>query len=179
MKPIKRNSLDINVQALNEVNKYALKVINEILPQMSNLIGQKILLSDGKKSKKWTIETPKGHKFKDEISDCFVDSNCYFDITTHSVYLMVKTCINGGSYDTNTAYCVYVDKFYYLGSIKDGILVEVCSLDKSPLLSYNVGEQTSVEKMSKLISEYKETKVKADSLKRLIPESIFKSQYLH
>lgn len=171
----KRGSLSIQIEGQNELNSYAKKVLTEVLPELKKLIGQKILLADGNKSKKFIIPSHGSEDTKGENKH--IGRQYWFDFGNPSTWIKVKICINGGSYGDNTAYCVYFEKSIYIGETK---LQAITKLEEyeNIVKSYELDKVFYEDNMMALIAAYKETKEQANKLLRQIPEQIQGSEYL-
>jgi hypothetical protein len=94
-----RNAVNA-VNMLTETENAVLKFLND---NKEKIIGKKLFLSDGSKSKVFEnvlngIDFCKSPVFA-----------CYFERSK----LKIRACISGGSYDNHTYYCQYFDRIMY------------------------------------------------------------------
>lgn len=172
MKNLKQNIEAANLHTA-AAKKYYLKALN----QASALIGKKVKTAAGDAAKLWTVER---HHEKKQVNGCFLDTHTWFEFTSGSIWINIKTCYNGGSWDTipTTAFCIYIDSSMYLGEVKDGILTATANeeVQKSWL---NTLVPVKEAKILKDIEKYKKAQDDAKNIYNSIPEHFRKLFYLN
>jgi len=173
-KTIKKSSLTIAVEGINKRNEYSIKVLSQSLPEMNKLIGQKVLLSDGKQSAKFTLKNGNTDKQEDWQHESYQH---FFEVGEYSIWLKVKVCLNGGSYEDRTNYCTYFEQSYYIGEVKNQILTKVETLEDK-IRDYKLAEVINEEYVSILVAKYKDEQAQADRTKNMIPSEIKALNYI-
>ena len=165
--------LEINTSVINETNRFINKHLETVLNSLKPFIGQKILLSDCETaSKKFTPFKPEQFKIKKE--NYFLDIHCWYEYGSYSVILKVKTCINGGSYDVkpSTAFCEYYTKCIYVCKVKNQVLTELETVEKSDFNTIDLNV------INDQINDFNKANEKLSQLFYKIPEHIRKANYL-
>jgi len=178
---MKRSTLNIQTEGLSKVKTYTLEVLNHILPQLKKLEGIKIINADGSKSKKYYNVTD--YERQDEKGEnVYTSYQYYIEYSKYSVWLKVKICINGGSYDDNTAYCTYFNESFYIGKMDDTgtFLKEVEDIEKVKENNKNalINDYTETH-LAELIQQFEEAKSKVRDLFNSIPESVKQAKFLN
>ena len=171
---MKRTQLNIHVQGLNLLNTYTTEFVPKVLEALTGLIGAKIFLANGDKSKKLVaIALPTRTKGLDIFTDTFVDYSFYLTESYGSLQMRISLCINGGSYDVKptTAFTQYFDKTVHLGDIKDGVLQSLVSVEDA---AKNSGLDTRFDEASILASAetYNIAAEELDKLKNKVPHQV-------
>lgn len=113
--------LERKIHTTNEINRIGFEVTNQVLPQLRQLVGVKIFLRDGSKSKKFIIDTPtiEPNSFNGEWAK---NHGMYFQRMGKSLYLTIRLSFSDGGGGS-----IYEEKTNYLGLLDDDgqILVEV------------------------------------------------------
>lgn len=162
------------IQANNEHSKQAKKFYLEALEQASKLIGKKVKTAKNEAAKNWTVKL---EHVKGQINGGFLDVHAWFNFSGNSIWLNVKTCFNGGSYDNNTAFCHYLNTSMYLGDMENGILTATASEGNRESWLNHLKEVT-FEEVTEKAEKYKALQEEAEKLYREIPEEIAKAMYL-
>ena len=170
----KKSSLTIAVEGINKRNEYSIKVLSESLPAMEKLIGQKILLADGSESAKFTLKSGSIEKKEGGQHESYQH---YYDVSEFSVWLKVRICLNGGSYEDRTAYTNYFEQSYYVGKVSNQILIEVETLENQIKL-YQLETLIDEVKVSLLVVKFKGEQEQADRTKQQIPSEIKAINYI-
>ena len=170
----KKSSLTIAVEGINKRNEYAISVLKESLPEMEKLIGQKVLLSGGLKSAKFTLKNGNIEKQEGGQHESY---SHFFDVGEYSIWLKVKICLNGGSYEDRTAYCNYFEQSYYIGEVKNQILTKVETLE-AKIKDYQLTTVINEFDVLYLVGKYKQEQEQADKTKALIPQEIKALNYI-
>ena len=158
-------NLELEVHGKNELNRIILLELNNIYPQLESFIGKRITTQTGK-SAKFIINFLKTNPLP--LKDGFAqNSYTFIDAGTSSLWLKVKICINGGSYENRTAYCEYYEHDVYLGTIKDNILVLLDSISEI-IERTKIDKTIDVEEEQIKIEKYKQMKKELESLKSSI-----------
>ena len=175
-KNTKPSQLELNIEGTNELNKFSIESLKNVLPKITALKGVSILLKDGKTGKKFNIE--RGNQ-STQLKDKYISSQYWFDISEYSIWLKVKICINGGSWELKppTAYCNYFENSIYIASMKDGAINETVELE-TIIKNFDLDKTINIKESLKQVEQYKELKKKADELYNSIPEYVKKAEYL-
>jgi hypothetical protein len=173
----KRSTLDIQAEGLNELNTFTLQLISIFTPQLGALIGKKVVLSDGRsKAKAFNVERVEKPDYTEEQGKR-VSYQYWWELSEYSIWLHVKVCVRGGSYEDSTYYCEYFEQALYMGEIKHQELIKVS--DKAQLITdYKLTEQYTAEGLRQIVTLYKQLKDQVDKTYYLIPESVRKAEYL-
>lgn len=166
-----------NIEALNihnaKVKEYYLTALNQATP----LIGKKVRTIKNERAKAFNIvlENVKGKENGNHL-----DVHTWFEFSGRSVWLNVKTCYNGGSWDAkpSTAFCIYVENSVYIGETNDeGALTAVANESTRESYLKNC-DPVNIEEVKAKETEYKELKEKAREIYNAIPEHLRKVLYL-
>jgi hypothetical protein len=172
----KRNKLDIQAEGLNILNAYGIEVLTHIHPQLELLKGKKVVLADGSKSAKWNVTQYKKEDVK-VPGVKFISYQYYFKFSAYSVWLELKICIHGGSYDDQTYYCEYFEKSLHLGELKEQTLSTVNELRQ--MIKTNALQETFTETgLQDVVKQYDQMKSKTRDLYYSIPESVKKACFI-
>jgi hypothetical protein len=176
-KAVKRSTLDIQAEGLNELNTFTLQLISLLLPQVEKLMGKKIVLSDGRsKAKAFQVDKVDKPDYTEEEGKR-ISYMYWWDLSDYSAWLHVKICLRGGSYEDNTYYCEYFEQAIYIGEIKGQELVRV-SVREELIKDYNLAQNYTAEGLRQIVSLYTQLKDQVDKTWYLIPESVRKAEYL-
>lgn len=111
-------SLKLEIHSKNESNRIILLIIANLLPQLAPFLNKKITTLSGF-SKKFVMDflKPKVNLFENEGFASIVGS--YLDVKHNCLYLNLRLCFNGGSYDVQptTAYTKYTEQRILLGNV--------------------------------------------------------------
>jgi len=160
---MKPTTMQLTVVGTNSLNKASLEILQAIIPQVEKYTGKSILIATGL-SAKFKIDKPeiKADALNNEHASCMY----YFEHTSQSLWLRVRVCLNGGSYDVRpqTNYTQYFEHKFYLGQINDGVLIEVETVEKIEQ-GYNLNtviveaeELAKIERLKQLAEELKAVK---------------------
>jgi hypothetical protein len=184
-----RQNLPIQVQLINERNKYLQALLPVLEIKLNALIGKKIRTAADQFSKQWNIEAPElvnvtgtdenGEKFNLSIQSWFTVSYNWLNIT-------VKLCVNGGEYPDHgkevkyKAYTVYLNDRFCIGYLDNETKQFLASVTpaKTILTDWELYKVETVERLKSLIDQYKEFNNKATEILRLIPEQVRASEYV-
>lgn len=171
---MKRTQLNIHVQGLNLMNEYTSQIVPQLLEAIKGLIGVKIFLADGGKSKKLAaITLPNIVRGLDAATDTFLDYGYYLTSSYGILQMRINLCINGGSYDVkpSTAFTQYFEKTLHLGDIEDGILN---SLVTTEAIMYNSALNKRYDEAGILaaVDNYNEKAKELEVLKNKVPHEI-------
>lgn len=167
----KPNDVDLQVHALNEVNRVLSAEVYNLFPQLEKYIGKKLFTADGSLTKKTPITLLK--TVPNALPGGYAMLN-YIHIsgTDTGLWLKVSVCLNGGSYDIkpNTAYCNYTDRDICIGNMENGIFM---GTDQNTLDSYKIGVVYDAEDIRLKIATYRLKKAQLETLKRSIPVKFY------
>jgi len=104
--------LERKIHALNEVNRTAKIVLDNVLPQLEKYLGQKIYLAGGGQASKFTITFPEVELNKFEGKDYAQVHRCYLEKSWHSIYLSFSGC-----FKNDDVTCFYEDVKIWLGDL--------------------------------------------------------------
>ena len=151
-------NLNLRVHAANELNKVSKKELQSVLTQLEKYKGEKIYNIDNSLTKKTPVKHLK-HIVKPFNRGHAITQSIYLKNTGHSLWLNITVCLNGGSYEDKTNYCIYLKKSFYLGKLDNNILVDVENFDKlseNYNLSKRINSKTEQAKINKSIKLHKE-----------------------
>lgn len=163
-------NFETNIIAANLIVKHAREIFMQESEHFKKLVMKDIFKQDGtlKKNYARSPHSFKGmfeHTFSEGLkTTIFYDTHGWYEKSGHTMYLRVKTCISGGSYDTrpSTAFTVYKSIYLRLGdySPSNNCLMAVNS-DTTPLdVEYNGEEILEAARQVKLIADQYEEAVK-------------------
>lgn len=172
------NKLAQNIEALNIHNAKVKEYYLSALEQLAPLIGKKVRTAKNERAKAFNIElTP----IRGKHGNNHLDIHYWFEFTGRSVWLNVKTCLNGGSYDAKpvTAFCIYVENAVYLGETNDeGVLTSVANESTRESYLKNL-DPVTIEVIREKEAKYKEAQETARKIYDSIPEHLRKVLYLN
>ena len=113
--------LEKKIHAVNEVNRVAKIILDNVLPQLEKYIGQKIYLVNGNCANKFVINFPKVELSKFEGKDYATLHRCYLRKSYRSIYLSVSGC-----FQRNETSCFYEDVEIWVGDLDDSGQVLKC-----------------------------------------------------
>lgn len=120
--------LERKIHTTNEINRVGYEVSNKVIPQLRELVGVKIFLKDGSKSKKFIIDTPniEPNSFNGEWVR---NHGMFFQRIGSSLYLTIRISFSDGGGGS-----IYEDKNTYLGQLDDDrqVLVDVMETMDEP-----------------------------------------------
>lgn len=175
---MKRSTLNIQTEGLSKLKVYSLEILNHILPQLELLKGVKIINMDGSKAKK-NYNIKPYERPNDSVNNVYTSYQYYIDFGS-SIWLNVKICINGGSYDDNTAYTNYFEQSYYIGTMEqDGMTLKAVEpIEK--VKEYNIlSSEYTEEGLNDLINQFEAAKKTASKLFHQIPEQVRQAKFLN
>ena len=156
-------NLQIKIHALNELTRIVNLEIDNVLKQLPSLIGKKVITTQDKP----TANVAKIEFLKPipvPFDKGFASNNLtYLNIDNYNMWLKVKLCFNGGSYDDGTYYCTYVDESIYLGGVKNSILIGIKDTNNLAKI-----EPINLTSELELINELKELEIKMQHIKAKI-----------
>jgi len=174
----KRTTAEVTAEGMNQLNQYSVKLLNQLLPQLRGMMDKKLFTVTGEKSAtlKKLVPLP-DLSGKKENPDRYINYSFYFNNSNTGVWLNVRVCINGGSYDVkpNTAYTQYFDTSYYVGTLKDGKILESVQDIENIIRDHSLEVFYTEEKIQADIRAYNEAKNKARDLYNAIPYIIQKA----
>lgn len=164
-----------NIEALNMHNAKTKEYYFSALEQMNAFIGKKVRTAKNERTRAFELVLP---ALKGEKNGSFLNIHAWVTFSGKSIWLYVKTCYNGGSFEDRTNFCVYVENELYLGETDEsGVLTALAteSTRKSWLDSLQI---VTIEDVRRKEKEYKELKEKANEVYKAIPEHLRKVLYL-
>lgn len=137
---MKKTALEIKVQALNMLNSYAKTYFEQATKHFEQFIGVEPYKVDGSLKAKYVIKFEPCEGNTTDGTHYHV--HAWIRERIYGLYLEVKICINGGSYDEKpvTAFCQYENLSLLICNIEDGKLAtrDIQSYDFS--VQYNEGQ---------------------------------------
>lgn len=136
----KKSQVEIKTIALNTINEHAAKFYEYEKNHFAQFIGKDIFKANGEVKAKFEHEKI---KFSGQLDDgTFYDSHYWFENRYGHFGMVVKTCVNGGSWDTvpTTAFCTYEQISVDLFDIENGLLIETKRPQRDFSYRYNVAE---------------------------------------
>ena len=106
--------LEKKIHAVNEVNRVAKIILDNVLSQLEKYVGQKIFLVNDNKSSKFIINFPNVELSKFEGKNYATLHRCYIRKSYRSIYLSVSGC-----FQRNETGCFYEDLEIWLGDLDD------------------------------------------------------------
>lgn len=106
--------LEKKIHAVNEVNRVAKIILDNVLPQLEKYVGQKIYLVNGDKSSKFVIKFPEVEFKKFEGKDYATLHGCNIRKSYRSIYLSISGCFQ--RIETG---CFYEKLEIWLGDLDD------------------------------------------------------------
>lgn len=170
------SSLEQRVHGTNFLNKRRLETLNSIKDEFSTLEGKKVQLSNGEKSKKFTLKSGfdksntiiNGHKVN-------LSFQWWYKFSYGSLILETKVCISGGSYDVqpNTAFCQYIESSDYIGDLKDQFLNNTQKInDCIEYVKKEVSKPLDVELFNQQKEQYRKALKELEILKSKVNHSL-------
>ena len=104
--------LERKIHAINEVNRAAKIVLDNVLPQLEKYLDQKIYLASGGKASKFNISFPAVELSKFEGKDYALVHRCYIEKSYRSIYLSFAGC-----FKQDEVGCFYEDVKIWLGDL--------------------------------------------------------------
>lgn len=157
MEKIKQSVIDVHGN--NQLKIAAYNELQNILPQIEKFVGKRIETQTGKSAK---FQINFLGKDLNKISpikenDFATAHNYYLSVEYGQLYLEMKICLHGGSYDDKTHYCQYFNQNYWIGRVDktSGVLLELDSLEKV-VSDYGLDTFINLEEEEKKINEYRE-----------------------
>jgi len=149
----------------NELLRISKLEIENILPQLQKYLGQKVCTQTGK-SKKFIINFLNPQPVPLSPGHHATNHHSYLDMDS-SVWLKVKLCFNGGSYDDRSYYCVYAEESYYIGQLKNGFdLLSIEPLEK--ILKERNFEPVNLQQEIEKIEKYEALIIEAKKIRSSI-----------
>jgi hypothetical protein len=168
----KPSILQICAIGMNELNKYILAHLPGIIASLVKVEGQpKLFLTDGSRSKKLTEAVKTPPQEQENVNGYFLTAQAYFDPSKYSFWVKFKICINGGSYDNNTAWCEYFEQSIYLCEITEQTITKVKTIDEI-VKDYSVDTIYTSEQLAEQIKSFKGAKETASKLFNKIPNQV-------
>lgn len=172
-------TLKQNIDGLNIHNKQVKEYYLSAIQQAQALIGKKIHTAKMEKSKQFNIDLP---HIKEQINGAeWIDIHSWFTFSGQSVWLHIKTCYSGGSWDVKptTAFCIYFNDGLYIGETdNDGKLMRTATeeVQKSWLITL---QPVTIEEIKTKEAEYKELQERGKEIFNSVPEHLRKVLYLN
>ncbi len=142
-----------NVTGENLLNKCILSELGNLLPQLQNYLGKRILTQSGR-SAKFVIEHIEQKNFR-----------CYLDISSYSIWLNCDVCTQDEPDKNGICSSTYFKKQIYLGvMLGTGELKSIedlLTIDKN----YNLSEIIIESEVLEQRKQYKELMAKAENIK--------------
>lgn len=161
-------SLQLEIHAKNELNRLAILIIKNLLPQLPQYLGKKITIADGF-SKKFIVELfePFVNNFE---GGCAQIVGNRLDYQYDRLEIIIKLCFNGGSYEArpSTAYTKYIEKTFTIGDLENNeVLNSIFTLDKI-IDTHKLTNVFDVETELAAINKYKELTQQLNDARRKI-----------
>jgi hypothetical protein len=130
-----------------------------VLPQLKEFIGEKVLLSSGDTSKKFNIQYLKEEPKKFNPTEYAKNYRVYLDISYSSILLRLTLCFKNDEHS-----CFYEEETVYIGQMNsDGSIKNIENEDyyKNLVQTYTVEEQKKIKvRIEELENELTELKYK-------------------
>ena len=150
-------NINQNVNGVNLLNKYCLDELRNILPQLQNYVGKRILTQSGR-SAKFNIEHTKQNNFR-----------CYLDISGYSIWLNCDVCTQDKPDKNGISCSTYFKKNIYLGEmLNTGELKSVQDVE-TIAKNYNLDKLIIESEVLEQIKQHKELLSKVDYIKTNFP----------
>lgn len=118
----KKSQIEIKVLAVNTLHKYSKKILQYEIEKLKALQGLDIWKVDGSLKQKYMYEALP--EMKGKLPDGTWYSVTYWHNMSAGEYgIKVKVCVNGGSHEDRTAFCMYDEQSFYPFKIQDGKLL--------------------------------------------------------
>ena len=149
-------TLKLEIHSKNESNRIILLIIANLLPQLVPFLDKKITTLNGF-SKKFVMDflKPKINLFENEGFGSIV--MCRLDVKYNCLYLNLKLCFNGGSYEIQpvTAFTKYIEQSILLGNIiNNEVLKDLTNFDELVRV-YGIENNIQIEQELANIKIYK------------------------
>lgn len=143
----KKSQVEIKVLAINTLYEYSKQIAEYEYNHFKQFVGIDVFKVDGSVKLKYKHDRL---TFKGQMKDkTWYSADYYLKITSDSLEVHVKICVNGGSYDVkpSTAFCQYEDKIIHILDAKNCVLQDT-KID----LDY-LDERFNVESLNKIAAE--------------------------
>lgn len=146
--------------SINTLYEFAQKTVDVEINHLSQFIGKDVFKNDGRLKERYKGERV---SFKGQLlNGVFYNVDSWIELSYSKVWLHVKSCVSGGTYDNNTAFCIYDKLMTQLFSYEDNKLIPV-EVDRNYM-----GVRYNVEDLQKIANEIeiaaKEYKSKYDKM---------------
>lgn len=150
-------NINQNVNGTNLLNKYCLGELKNLIPQLKNYVGKRILTQSGR-SAKFNVEHTKQVNFR-----------CYLDISTYSIWLNCDVCTQDKPDKNGICASTYFKKQIYLGEmLNTGELKSIQDVE-TIAKNYNLDKVIVESEVLEQIKQYKDLLSKADYIKTNFP----------
>lgn len=151
----KKSSIDAKVLSINTLYEWAEKFFKYEQDHFRQFLGKDIFKVDG--SVKAKFEHPKLNA-KGQLEDgTFYDVHYWFENRHGYFVIKIKSCINGGSYDDKSYFCIYDEIGQTLFEVKDGLLVETTQQPTDFSIRYDAKElQAIAENIKEAAESYRQ-----------------------
>lgn len=159
------NTLEKHVLALNLLNNFAAQVCQHETAHLSKFIGCDVLKND--LTFKVKYKNPEKVTFKGDTPEgVHYSGSYYFDNSKYGIDLKMTMCINGGSYDNDTAFTIYEKTWVRLFDLKDALMHET----KTERPDFNT--QHNVEDIQALAEQAREARKIYENITSKIPYAL-------
>lgn len=161
-----RTPIEIIIEGENIIEQFTSDTANKVISALPEFIGKKITTADNTLTKKAAnvLKPLITSLEKGKLGENYISKQCYFRSSDYTLYLHVRVCINGGSYDVqpNTAFTKYFERTVALGYLESTFLTELAEIDEPKKIDLPT-ELINVEKYKQLESELRELKYSINS----------------
>lgn len=156
-----KNTLEMEVHGLNELNRIMLAELKNIYPQLKRFVGKQIYTKAGDTKASFKIEFEKSQPRKLNSKMSCRLQNMYFSPATSSLWLKVTiTCAVNGIAN-------YFDKEFHLGIVENMYLKSLNPMQEI-INNYQLDRIISEKNEQEKINSYKVVRDKAKEMKALI-----------
>lgn len=123
-KAVKKSNQEVKTLAINNLYKYAKQFFQYERAHFLQFLGQSIFKVDGSVKAKYDHEK---QSYKGQLEDgTWVNAHYWFTSNYGYFDMIVKICVNGGTYDVkpSTAFCQYDELSLTMFKIEDGKLID-------------------------------------------------------
>lgn len=158
----KMTQIERNVFGYNLINSLAKENVKELLPQIAEFVGQKILLTDG---------VTRSKKFRDGINITHNKDlgngqhlRTRIEVTTYNISIVQDVTVKAQNYPDGGYGVTYYKNHCYVGTIDNGTLKEVMTFEEV-ITACKLDKQYDPKEVEERLKEIKELEEKARNLK--------------
>lgn len=118
----KKSQIEIKVLAVNTLRRWSKNILHYEIPKLKALEGIECFKID------WSFKSKYAYDKHPEINGQMPDGTWYnvtywHEHSGNEYGIRVKLCLNGGSYDDRTYFCIYDEQSFFPFVIKEGKLI--------------------------------------------------------